>query len=156
MVLITDAELEAEAQLQGVGILQYTQSQQNALIENIQLILERKTGRIYDERTITEKKLSFNGRTIAVRQYPIKSITSITVDGIVETEYEVDLDNGIIYFDFPVYDMPVELIYVTDEPADIDLAKYTLACMVLDKISNRGSTVEEYLEQLKRVTLRVI
>jgi predicted transcriptional regulator len=122
----------------------------------MQLVLEKKTGRVYDERSVTEKKLSFNGRTFVVKHYPIKSITEFTVGDVEESDYEVDLDNGIIYMDFPCYDLSVEIEYVTDTPTDINLAKAALAGMVLDKISNRGSTVDNYIQQLKRLTLRGI
>lgn len=153
MSLVTADDIKAAAKTYKVGIL----LQDNTTLENMialcQVDLERQTGGIFEEREITEKKISLNTRLIQLDHYPIKTIDSLLLDGSPYTLDDEELEEAtgtILLSRKPSYDYTATITYTTDIPANAPVAKDVLCRMVLDKIKNRDSTVEKEIKSLQQ------
>lgn len=116
MAYITPEELTTRATRKDVDLTEYTDPELEEIIEACQLFIEEQTGRIFEQRTITEHFSRFSGTRLQLKYYPILSVEKLQVD---ETNINWYLHNpqiGIILFDTPIYgEEPLNLNNITIE-----------------------------------------
>jgi hypothetical protein len=153
MSLVTADDVKAAAKTYKVGILLQDNTTIESMIALCQADLERRTGAIFEEREITEKKIRLNTRLIQLDHHPIKTIDSLLLDGSPYTLDDEELEEAtgtILLSRKPSYDYTATITYTTDIPSNALVAKDILCRMVLDKIKNRDSTVEKEIKSLQQ------
>ena len=94
----------------------------------VEALIDAYLGRTMVSATFTQTAYKVRSEILQLRNYPVASITSITIDDVEETEtqldedYHLDTDTGTIYGDFIAGDVNV-IVYVggySTNPAVVD------------------------------------
>jgi hypothetical protein len=69
------------------------------LIEALSDLMERYCGRSFEKKTYSEKYVGRGGQRLMIKNRPIVTVASVTVDGtaIASTEYEVESQAGFLF-----------------------------------------------------------
>jgi hypothetical protein len=161
MVLVTATDVKNAARTYHVGILLQSDDDLEDLITLCQSDLERRTGHIFEgDREVVERVIGHNSKVIQLGHYPLTSIDEVLIDN---AEYTLDSDEyelgtGTIILTSPPSDLDYtyQVTYTTAARPEEPIAKDVLCRMVLDKVKNRASTVEDDINRLSRVIMEVI
>jgi hypothetical protein len=113
MVLLTIAEVKAEATSRGVDLTNYTDIQITGLISDSQAYIEKGTGRAFGSTT-EEKGFHKITTTSVLLKRPIIGITKIIINNVEKDlttfDYFIDKTSGILELDGlkPVFHVPLE------------------------------------------------
>jgi gamma-glutamylcyclotransferase (GGCT)/AIG2-like uncharacterized protein YtfP len=152
MSIVTADDVKTAAKNYKVGILLQNDTTLESMITLCQADLERRTGRIFEEREVVEKKIRLNTKLIQLDHYPVKTIDTLLLDGSLYTLDDEELEEAtgtILLSQRPVNDYTATITYTTATPTNAVIAKDVLCRMVLDRVKNRDSTVEQEIKSLQ-------
>jgi len=161
MALVTATEVRTAARNYRTGILFQSDDDLESLIEICQSDLENRTGHIFEaDREVVEKEIGHNSKVIQLDHYPIKTIDELLINDAAYTlsSDEYTLDTGTIILTTSPSDISYtyQATYTTNTRNNTPLAKDVLCRMVLDRIKNRDSTVENDMPRLNKTIIGVI
>lgn len=115
MVLVTIGDIEDEAQVRGVDISNYSKSKLERMIQATQLMIEERTGRIFDKQ---EKEYFIKAHNSSLIRLPFSPIFNdetleVLIDENAFTDFDVDTNKGAIHLNNMDYDrdFKVEVTY---------------------------------------------
>lgn len=160
MALVTATEVRTAARNYRTGILFQSDDDLENLIEICQSDLENRTGHIFEaDREVVEHVIGHTSRVIQLDHYPVKAISELLIDdgaySLSSDEYSLDTGT-IILTSLPYTDFSYQATYTTTTRNNTPLAKDVLCRMVLDKVKNRESTVEDDMPRLNKTIIGVI
>lgn len=130
MALITLQELKEEAKTPRRG---YTLTQQGNIpgysdtiltqeIQKAQSYIQKKSGRIFTEKTFTQKETNITKSMIFLQYSPITEIMEFKINNIAvdENSYDLDSQHGIIEFDNVQYEFGYTITYKASEDPQSD------------------------------------
>ena len=101
--MLTTQELMDMAEAKGVDLSEFDDTMLDDLIDSMQIFLEEETGRIFEQRSVTQTNNRFEGSSVKLKYYPVLSIESIKLDDVEVDNYSFNPENGYVFFDMPIY-----------------------------------------------------
>lgn len=104
MALITVQELKDEAQTprRDLDLNGYSKEILTKEINKAQAEIERGSGRVFTEKTFTQSEINRYSSMIFLKKSPVTEITEFKINNadVQESEYNLDIETGIIEFDW--------------------------------------------------------
>ena len=117
MAYLTVEQLKGRASKKNINLSVYTDEELAGKIMNYQTLIEERTGRIFEQRSVTEHFPRHDGSSIQLRYFPVLPnitnqseypsdgpyVDNLTMDGMTITWYYLYPEVGMIIFDMPIF-----------------------------------------------------
>ena len=143
MAYLTANQLKSRASKKNINLSIYTDEELEGKISNYQTLIEERTGRIFEQRSITEHFPRHDGSSINLRYFPVLPnddnqkahpkdgpyVDTLTMDGMEIDWYYLYPETGMIIFDMPIFNwgpyrvnnftVTYTVVYSLDDPTGV-------------------------------------